>query len=349
MLGRSIQVDILPVLSLSLLLGCAAAEAKDARVNFAGASTVTSDGGAGAGSGSADNGANATHPAAPNPDAFWADDPPPMVCGPNNDRTPKPPGGTPECPDDKNREGCPCDSVGETAPCWPGQRKHRGHGQCHDGMTTCASGGEFYSFWGPCEGYQLPTQGAKTGPAACTCFSSGRWLLENLSPCTIFNDQREVVGMVSTKLDASCPVIGAGAPVAHEGPWSANSLQVDCAGQFELCYALKAGDADEPKPDDCLVARVCTQAWYPEADVKMALPALDGWTATDLACARRFNDRGGYGEMTVLGESVECDAIDDGGGQPHAFSRSRYCATDCRDNPDREDCRRCAQGGAGGF
>jgi len=263
MLSRSIYVHAFHALSLSLLLACAAADPKDARVDYAGASTVTGDGGASqdGGSGSVANGAN-------------------MASNPNNDPMPKPPGGTPECP---------CD------------------------------------------------------------FSGGRWLLENPSPCTIFNERGEIVGMVSTKLDASCPVIVAGAPVAHEGPWSLNSLQVDCAGQFELCYALKAGNADDPKPEDCLVARVCTQVWYPEADVKMTLPALDGWTATDLTCAQRFNDSGGYGEMTVLGESVECDVIDDGGGQPYAFSRSPYCAPDCRDNPDREDCKRCSQGGAGGF
>src|SRR3990167_844899 len=38
-------------------------------------------------------------------DAFWADDPPPKVCG-DSGMTPVVPGGTPECPDDKNREGC---------------------------------------------------------------------------------------------------------------------------------------------------------------------------------------------------------------------------------------------------
>ena len=57
----------------------------------------------------------------PNPDAFFADDPPPMVCLPDGTMGPPPeiPGGTPECPDDKNREGCPCTNLGQQAACWP--------------------------------------------------------------------------------------------------------------------------------------------------------------------------------------------------------------------------------------
>src|SRR5688572_6993118 len=41
-------------------------------------------------------------------DAFWADDPPLMFCALDGGSFPPQvvPGGTPECPDDKNREGC---------------------------------------------------------------------------------------------------------------------------------------------------------------------------------------------------------------------------------------------------
>src|SRR5262245_12681350 len=63
-------------------------------------------------------------------DAFWAQDPPPMTCGLDGSMLPLPPlpGGTPDCPDDKNRQGCPCTKPGTQAACWPGLRKNRNLG-----------------------------------------------------------------------------------------------------------------------------------------------------------------------------------------------------------------------------
>jgi hypothetical protein len=73
------------------------------------------------------------------PDAFWENDPPLMSCIPDGGTLPppKPPGGTPDCPDDKNRQGCPCTTLGEKRACWPGLRANRGLGICRDGETTC--------------------------------------------------------------------------------------------------------------------------------------------------------------------------------------------------------------------
>src|SRR5690606_18091901 len=52
-------------------------------------------------------------PTTPNPEAFWEDDPPPRQCYPDGGMgpLPDPPGGTPECPDDRNREGCRCETI----------------------------------------------------------------------------------------------------------------------------------------------------------------------------------------------------------------------------------------------
>src|SRR5436305_1120338 len=82
-------------------------------------------------------------------DAFWANDPPPQFCYLDGGAFPPPkvPGGTPDCPDDKNREGCPCPKLGETAPCWPGLRINRNLGICKDGTTTCQQLGELGQGW----------------------------------------------------------------------------------------------------------------------------------------------------------------------------------------------------------
>ncbi len=56
---------------------------------------------------------------------LYANDPPPAWCGPDAGAPPPQPGGTEECPDDKNREGCRCEPIGTRAPCWPGLRVNR--------------------------------------------------------------------------------------------------------------------------------------------------------------------------------------------------------------------------------
>src|SRR5262245_11768236 len=69
-----------------------------------------------------------------NADAFFEKDPPPMYCGVDGGSA-MIPGGTPDCPDDKNREGCPCTEKGKKTVCWPGLRANRGLGFCRDGET----------------------------------------------------------------------------------------------------------------------------------------------------------------------------------------------------------------------
>ena len=295
----------------------------------------------------------------PNPDAFFADDPPPMMCLEDGTMGPPvdPPGGTPECPDDKNREGCRCDTLGEMAPCWPGRRVNRNRGICRDGVTTCDPFDEFTGRWGPCVGAILPAEGVELGPQACRCFSVGRWEIDNLSPCFIDYGAGRGVYAVSTYITgggaASCPSLPSGSsppPVPQAGTnWSTDRLTVDCEGRFNLCYTLRAGNADSPSPTDCVVTRVCTgDFWYSTRDVTQELPPLPAWTSPDSTCARAFRDTGGYGEMSVLGLSVECDPIDEAGSE-YVFNRVNYCPIRCNADPTGPGCEGCMMGGSGSF
>lgn len=299
-------------------------------------------------------------PVTPNPEAFWESDPPPRQCLEDGTMTPlpEPPGGTPECPSDKNREGCRCEPIGARAPCWPGLRVNRNRGICRDGMTECLPYDEFTGVWGPCMGAVLPVPGVRLGPQACRCFSQGRWALENLSPCFIEYSGGRGVYAVSTYVDgggvARCPSLPSGAsppPAPMPGTnWTRNTLTVDCAGRFELCYTLRAGNAEMPMPSDCMLARVCTgSVWYPEAGREMRLPDLPSWTSADSACAQRFRDSGGYGEMSVRGLSLECEPIDDGAGGEYVFNRVNYCPLRCNREPTAPGCERCMMGGSGMF
>ncbi|GAC1546725.1 MAG: hypothetical protein NVS3B10_10680 [Polyangiales bacterium] len=277
-------------------------------------------------------------------DAFWADDPPPASCG-DSGVTPKPPGGTPECPDDKNRQGCPCLKEGSTAACWPGLRKNRSKGVCHDGTTTCVKVGETTLGWGPCNDYKLPT--GTTGAAACTCFSGGTWALANLSPCFIGSAPGTYSGAVSTlpnydstgKSNPMCPADGK----KPSEPWTKTTLKVDCAGHFKLCYTLKAGDGKAPKPTDCTVTQQCAEGDYTTANVVQPWGDLPAWEATDAACASQFASSGGYGEMSVDGTSVECDHV------TKVFNTVSYCPLSCSTTPSDPACASCSSGGGGSF
>jgi len=284
------------------------------------------------------------------PDAFFVNDPPPPYCGPDDMHMVETPTGSLACPSDKNREGCSCPEAGMEAACWPGKRLNREHGICQDGVTRCTDTVEFGLRWGACEGYVLPTEDATTGPEACRCFSSGMWKLSNLSPCIYRGTD---TWLYSSKLNAdgtlNCGSVPTEPPAMLEGIWSTSTLNVDCAGQFTLCFTIKAGDVANPSADDCVVMETCHDVFYEEARVDQVLADLPSWRSLDNACAEAFDMRGGYGEMSVLGESVECDEIDDGSGGRYVFHRTNYCAPSCQMTPTAPGCSECRTGGSGEF
>jgi hypothetical protein len=287
-------------------------------------------------------------------DAFFINDPAPPMCGPDGKMSPAPKlEGSADCPKDKNREGCECPDPGKEEACWPGKRINRSHGICKDGKTRCGQTPEFGQAWGACEGYVLPKEGALQGSEACRCFSKGKWDLSNLVPCIVDDPEDGATYLYSSRPDSSggytCGSVVDLPPAAPSERWSTSRLNVDCAGQFELCYTLKAGKASAPKSDDCTLTRKCFDVWYEKAGKSQDLPDLPGWVATDTKCALRFKSVGGYGEMSVRGKSEECDPVDDGKGNAYVFERTTYCRPDCNETPNAEECKDCSVSGSGDF
>src|SRR5262249_23201981 len=148
---------------------------------------------------------------------------------------PPPPGGTEDCPDDKNVQGCPCPTVGATAPCWTGKRANRHLGACKDGTAKCLAQGELGKVWGACEGEVLPT--GASGPAACTCFSGGDWKIKNIVPCFVTSVNGATKDYYATS--AACPSTPGGNPPGKgvpSTPWSPDTVTIDCEGHFKLCF-----------------------------------------------------------------------------------------------------------------
>ncbi len=289
---------------------------------------------------------------------FFIEDPPPQGC--DGGGQPVVPGGTPECPADKNLPGCPCTEEGKKAPCWPGLRKHRNRGNCKDGETTCGKVGEVQLVWGPCQGYQgidpntfMPL--GATGKAACTCFSGGYWQIDNLSPCFISQSQGgPVLGAISTVMPGNCPP-NAGSidwnnPPVPADPWSTNTVTSDCTGYFKLCFTLKAlSSPNAPQSaSDCTMKQVCTEQYYSVANQPQSFPNLPGWVTqapAEKSCAQAFVTNGGYAEMSVVGESDECDKVN------KVFQTITYCPLKCADpaNANDPECVNCQNGGGGPF
>lgn len=285
-----------------------------------------------------------------------ATDPFPRWCGPGSDPV-EPPTGTLSCPSDKNLPGCACPTPGATAKCWTGLRRHRNLGVCTDGETKCVQVNETTSTWGPCTGEVLPTPGATEGAAACTCFSEGQWKIENIRPCIVTTCGTS--GCTNSAISTvpgdagtfNCPATFATAP---EADWSKNTLKVDCAGHFRLCFRIRKGSIEAPSASDCILGEVCSESDYLEANVVQDWPPLDGWLGADTACATAWastpeGTSPGYGEMVVKGESVRCDPIDDGSGGELVFNRIAYCPRICTQEPSRPECERCGNGGQGTF
>ena len=290
----------------------------------------------------------------------FAKDPPPKYCVLAGQSEPPKPGGTEACPDDKNKPGCGCTKLGEEAACWTGLRVNRSLGQCKDGKTTCIQKGENTKAWGECVGEVLPTAGQTKGKAACKCFSLGQWKLANTSPCFItYGPPNSGTYAVSTVTVApgspdkpACPTIPQNSAPPPDPPlsdWSTDTLTVDCAGHFKLCYELKVGKFEAPKATDCSLTKQCVEGDYLKENLEQAFPPLKAWSSKDAACAAQWEATGGYGEMTVVGESVLCDKVDDGAGNAFVFNRVKYCPSTCQkpENSGLPECQNC-QAGAGG-
>jgi hypothetical protein len=226
-------------------------------------------------------------------------------------------------------------------------------GQCKDGTTQCQNFGEVGAQWGPCVGAVLPDPNGGTAYAACSCFSTGQWHIDNLVPYFETYGNGTTIGLSTTQdpdggatVFPSFPSNVSDPPPEATANWSTDELTVDCAGTFTLCYDIKYGDYNNPKASDCSIlpnGPLCLPTtYYPDAGVKQVFPPFGPWeaTAAQSACAASFHTNGGYGEMSVLGESVLCQHIASDAGTSFVFHRIQYCP---ESNPN------CGQDGTGSF
>src|SRR5262249_32337026 len=158
---------------------------------------------------------------------------------------------------------------------------------------------------------------------ACKCFSQGYWDVENVVPCGLGPSVSNITSMYSSEpptVDGGDPTCPAMAPTAGS-LWSHDTVTADCMGRFTLCYTLKAGDYNNPMTSARVVAKSCASGDYTQVNTPQSWAPLLSWNSTaGSTCYNAFFNSGGYGEMSVVGTSITCDAITD-----HVFQRVRYC------------------------
>jgi hypothetical protein len=178
----------------------------------------------------------------------------------------------------------------------------------------------------------------------CACAQPGSWQLANISPC-FWHDGDQIFMYSSRILESGrldCGTATIGEPPTPPAPtWSSSSIELSCAGDFEVCWEIRAGVAEDPKPSDCVVVRVCTRFEYSQAGERIALPDLPAWVASDPACVESFDAEGGYGLATLQG------ALDACGGstpEPAVFAVRNYCSPRCHAMPTAQGCNDCGLG-----
>jgi hypothetical protein len=185
--------------------------------------------------------------------------------------------------------------------------------------------------------------------SASGCFSHGTWQIDNVSPCffSLSGDAGATEGAISTVQSGQLIECPADLTAAPTETWSTNTLTTDCTGHYTLCYTLKAGSAASPQPTDCIVIHVCTEGDYVAANEPQPWPDLPGWISTgaENACAKTFNDSGGYGVKSVTGTPTGCASIS------KTLGTVTYCPLSCNQPNPPSLCATCVFGATddGGF
>jgi hypothetical protein len=121
-------------------------------------------------------------------------------------------------------------------------------------------------------------------------------------------------------------------------PWSTIQVSSKCAGTGQFCITVRSGNAAQPLPDDCSLARVCTSIDYAGGEQITALAPLPSWVAESSDCAQRYERDGGYLEFVVESEQLGCNM---GSGRRKLVP---LCPTRCEADPKGAGCEICGNG-----
>jgi hypothetical protein len=178
------------------------------------------------------------------------------------------------------------------------------------------------------------------GTVAPTCDCPLDWQIDNLAVCvgqhTAFTDTL----LYSSSPGGDKPQCDAGRRFPQPVPardWSDQRLSSPCTGAGTLVLRVRQGDAADPSADDCIIAEQQLEFDYTTADQPLTLPALAPWSAQDQACARAYEEQGGYLEFRVESAEVGC------GKDGSTVKYVNQCPVTCDLDPSGPECEDCGQ------
>ncbi len=117
-------------------------------------------------------------------------------------------------------------------------------------------------------------------------------------------------------------------------PWSNVSISSRCQGSGQICITMKAGNVKSPSADDCVLTSRCTSFDYTTPGQSMDVAPLGAWVAESSECASRYEQVGGYLELTAPSDTLGC-------GDPNEVTRQAICPVSCSSDPTADSCSIC--------
>jgi hypothetical protein len=193
-----------------------------------------------------------------------------------------------------------------------------------------------------CDGESSSTMRTSGSPvASCDCPID--WQVENLAVCVaqhtaftetlLFSSSEGEGGALHCDAARSFPQ-----PVPSQ-PWSTQRISSPCTGAGTLTLRVRQGKAERAQTSDCVVAEQKFDFDYTSAKTPLALPSVDAWSAQDAACARAYEEEGGYLEFRVESSQLGCG--DDG--TSLKFVNQCPVGCDLAQNRDLAKCKACAK------
>lgn len=166
------------------------------------------------------------------------------------------------------------------------------------------------------------------------------WQIENLAVCvsphTMFTDTL----LFSSSFADGAPVCDAARSFPQpvpKMPWSTQRISSMCTGSGTLVLRVRQGKAEEAKSSDCIIAEQSVSFDYSEADQPLKLPDTNAWSAQDQACARAYEEAGGYLEFRVESQQLGC------GKNGVSVKYVNQCPVGCDLDPDQPKCEPCGK------
>jgi hypothetical protein len=182
-----------------------------------------------------------------------------------------------------------------------------------------------------------------SGSQVASCDCPIDWQVDNLAVCvsphTAFTETLLFSSSLGEGDALQCDAARSFPQPVPSQAWSAQRISSPCTGSGKLVLRVRQGQAESAGADDCVLAQQEFDFDYATAKAPLALAPVAAWSAKDAACARAYEDEGGYLEFRVESEKLGCGE----GGTSVKYVNQCPVGCDLADNRALPKCKACAK------